>query len=170
MSAAVCQWAKNGHVVSLVWLLLSHGFSVALASDHGNVHAHGIGRPNLGSIPDDRGQRAVKLFCLGEVDEEWMKNYCGPIKAMKESYKAELEALESQRTSAAELSTLASQLDTYCARFRHNLDEFTLEDKRMALNALQVRAIVTESEVQVKGILGVETPSPDILTIEQTSA
>lgn len=59
LSAAVEQWARNGHVSELIRLFLKHDFTVAIASDHGNVQATGIGRPNLGSIPDGRGQRAI---------------------------------------------------------------------------------------------------------------
>jgi hypothetical protein len=59
LAAAVRQWAENGHVVSLVHCLLERGFSVAITSDHGNVEARGIGRLDLGSIPEDQGLRAV---------------------------------------------------------------------------------------------------------------
>jgi len=72
LNAAVEQWAQNGHVSSLVRLLVDHNFTVAIASDHGNVQAHGIGRPKLGSIPDSRGQRAIVFpddNTLAEVHE-----------------------------------------------------------------------------------------------------
>ncbi len=58
-NASVRQWAENGHIVELVRILLDRGFTVALTSDHGNVQVEGIGRPNVGSIPDERGQRAI---------------------------------------------------------------------------------------------------------------
>lgn len=59
LAAAVRQWAANGHIVSLVQGLMDRGFVVGIASDHGNVGAVGQGRPNLGSVPEDQGKRAI---------------------------------------------------------------------------------------------------------------
>ena len=117
----------------------------------------------------DQEQRLVKLYMYAEVDDAWIKAQAGPVKAMREGYEAELDRLEAQKKAAAEMTALEGQVQAYCQRVRHNLDNFTLEDKRMALKAIKVRAIVTEGEVQVKGVIGVDVPSPDILTIEQTS-
>ena len=59
LAAAVRQWAENGHIVSLLHCLVERGFDVAVCSDHGNVEAVGVGRPDLGSVPEDQGQRAI---------------------------------------------------------------------------------------------------------------
>ena len=59
LAAAVRQWAENGHMVSLLHCLVERGFDVAVCSDHGNVEAVGVGRPDLGSVPEDQGQRAI---------------------------------------------------------------------------------------------------------------
>lgn len=59
LAAAVRQWAENGHIVSLLHCLVERGFDVAVCSDHGNVEALGVGRPDLGSVPEDQGQRAI---------------------------------------------------------------------------------------------------------------
>ena len=42
----------------------------------------------------------------------------------------------------------------FCERVRHNLDSFDFDDKRFALRALQIKAIVTKDTVRVKGIIG----------------
>jgi hypothetical protein len=59
LAAAIRQWAANGHIIALVRYLASRGFDVAICSDHGNVEAVGVGRPDLGTIPEDLGQRAI---------------------------------------------------------------------------------------------------------------
>lgn len=59
LSAAVRQWAENGHIVSLLYCLIERGFDIAVCSDHGNVEATGIGRQDLGSVPEDQGQRVI---------------------------------------------------------------------------------------------------------------
>jgi hypothetical protein len=59
LAAAVRQWAENGHILSLLHCLVERGFDVAVCSDHGNVEGIGVGRPDLGSVPEDQGQRAI---------------------------------------------------------------------------------------------------------------
>jgi hypothetical protein len=59
LQASVRQWGRDGHLVSLIQLLLQREFDVFVSSDHGNTDASGIGRPNVGSIPDETGTRAI---------------------------------------------------------------------------------------------------------------
>lgn len=59
LAAAVRQWGQNGHVGALLRGLLSRGFEIAVCSDHGNVESVGVGRPDVGSVPEDQGQRAI---------------------------------------------------------------------------------------------------------------
>ena len=50
---------RDGHLTSLLQLLLDRRFGIFLTSDHGNVSARGIGRLDVGSVPDERGHRAM---------------------------------------------------------------------------------------------------------------
>lgn len=59
LAAAVRQWAGNGHLTSLLGDLANRGFDIVVCSDHGNVEALGLGRPNLGVVPEGQGQRAI---------------------------------------------------------------------------------------------------------------
>ncbi len=59
LQASVLQWGREGHLASLLYLLCDRGFDVYVTSDHGNVSARGIGRIDVGSVPDERGQRAM---------------------------------------------------------------------------------------------------------------
>jgi len=38
--------------------LLEQKFEITLSADHGNIHGKGIGKPNAGVVPDERGERA----------------------------------------------------------------------------------------------------------------
>ena len=58
MHNQVRQWTKTGYLDSLLHLLLEEGFMVYLASDHGNIEAHGCGLPSEGAVADHRGHRA----------------------------------------------------------------------------------------------------------------
>lgn len=57
MHNQVRQWARTGFMRNLLALLHGHGFTVFLASDHGNIEARGVGRPREGSIAEYRGLR-----------------------------------------------------------------------------------------------------------------
>ncbi|HTB92695.1 MAG TPA: BREX-3 system phosphatase PglZ [Candidatus Sulfotelmatobacter sp.] len=61
MHNQVKQWAREGFPGSLFDVLLSHGYSVFLTSDHGNVEANGAGRPSEGAIAEIRGER-VRIY------------------------------------------------------------------------------------------------------------
>ena len=61
MHNQVRQWAEGGYLAELLDLLLQNGFQVFLTSDHGNIEAHGCGRPAEGVIADVRGER-VRIY------------------------------------------------------------------------------------------------------------
>lgn len=58
LHAQVRQWSQQGAFRALVDSLLDQGFTVYVTADHGNVAAKGIGRPNVGTVPEEKGERA----------------------------------------------------------------------------------------------------------------
>ena len=58
LHAIIRQWARSGAPSRLLRELIERGFEVTLTADHGNVHGRGIGKPQVGVIADDRGNRA----------------------------------------------------------------------------------------------------------------
>jgi hypothetical protein len=62
MHNQVRQWASEGFLSDLLELLLSHGFSIFLTADHGNVESVGCGQPKEGVTADLRGERA-RIYC-----------------------------------------------------------------------------------------------------------
>jgi hypothetical protein len=58
LHAQVRQWSQAGAFRSLIDALLAEGFTVYVAADHGNVAAKGSGRPNVGTVPEEKGERA----------------------------------------------------------------------------------------------------------------
>lgn len=59
LHAQVRQWAAAGHLRDLISALVKLGFGVTITADHGNVEAVGIGKPNVGVVADERGERAL---------------------------------------------------------------------------------------------------------------
>jgi hypothetical protein len=58
LHAQVRQWSQQGAFRTLIDSLLEQGFTVYVTADHGNVAAKGIGRPNVGTVPEEKGERA----------------------------------------------------------------------------------------------------------------
>lgn len=61
MLSQIKQWASQGFVLNLIKTLQEEGFYVYLTSDHGNIEAKGIGKPNEGVVADLRGER-VRIY------------------------------------------------------------------------------------------------------------
>ena len=61
MHNQVGQWGRAGFLVSAITMLITAGFDVYIASDHGNVEAIGLGRPREGMLADLKGER-VRIF------------------------------------------------------------------------------------------------------------
>ena len=51
-------WAESGYLKLLIEALLSHGFSIHITSDHGNVESTGAGKITEAGIARSRGERA----------------------------------------------------------------------------------------------------------------
>jgi hypothetical protein len=65
------------------------------------------------------------------------------------------------------------KLDEFCQRVRQNLDNATLQDKKLALNVLDIWITASNQNIDIKGIILIEVkPLPssvDVTTIAQTS-
>ncbi len=58
LHASVKHWSDSGALGKLVALLLEERFEVFITADHGNIESVGVGKPNVGAIADERGERA----------------------------------------------------------------------------------------------------------------
>jgi hypothetical protein len=76
LHAGVRHWAGEGHLHRLVSELIALGFDVFLTADHGNVEAAGMGKPNVGAIADERGER-VHVFPHALTRDNVCKAYPG---------------------------------------------------------------------------------------------
>lgn len=61
LHAQVRYWAQGGQLRNLLESLLDRGFEVHITADHGNVEASGMGKPNVGVVAEQRGERAHVL-------------------------------------------------------------------------------------------------------------
>lgn len=57
LHAMLVRWQADGHPARLLSVLVDNDFDVHLTSDHGNIEARGMGKPNAGDVPETRGSR-----------------------------------------------------------------------------------------------------------------
>ncbi len=87
--AHVRHWAREGHFRELIERLLDHGYKVFVTSDHGNVEAHGIGRPNEGAIANEKGKRAHVFpndTLRDSVKDQFLESIAWPPRGLPEDY------------------------------------------------------------------------------------
>jgi len=58
LHGVVRDWAIGGAFHKLIHSLLDDGYEVLVTADHGNITGHGWGKPNVGAVADERGERA----------------------------------------------------------------------------------------------------------------
>ena len=58
LRAQLVEWLDQGVLSRVVDAFLDADYDLYITSDHGNIEVRGSGRPNLGNIPDEQGERA----------------------------------------------------------------------------------------------------------------
>ena len=95
---------------------------------------------------------------------------------LKNEYKADQEELLKMKETKDKLLHITNaeiKLNEFCQRVRQDLDNATIQDKRLAFDALDIRVTASTQSIDIKGIIPVEiTTAPssaDVTTIAQTS-
>lgn len=89
LHSQVRYWANEGHIRTLVESLIDAGFEVHLTSDHGNVEARGMGKPKVGVVAEQRGERAHVLpdeLIRSAVHAAFPYSICWPAIALPDDF------------------------------------------------------------------------------------
>lgn len=78
LRAQLVDWLDQGVLGRVVDAFLSADYDLYITSDHGNIEVRGSGRPNLGSIPEEQGERAG-VFATEESRATSMPSLAGGI-------------------------------------------------------------------------------------------
>jgi gas vesicle protein len=88
----------------------------------------------------------------------------------------ELGVLLKQKAEAQKWASATIQLDEACERIKGNIDNCTLDDKRLVLDALDIHVAATRNRIKIEGhlpVVSVSLVKPDnnsvFTTIERTS-
>jgi hypothetical protein len=89
LHSQVRYWAQGGHIQNLVESLIDADFEVHITADHGNVAARGMGKPNVGVVAEQRGERAHVLpdeSIRKAVHLSFPKSICWPSIGLPETF------------------------------------------------------------------------------------
>lgn len=111
----------------------------------------------------DWERRMVRLYGMGEIDDEFIVQETRNSKATRRRLEEEKKQLEVQKRRMAELEHAGDAADAFCQRVRERLGHLDYDGKRLLLAALQTRVVVQPDQIYVHGII------PSYATIERTS-
>jgi site-specific DNA recombinase len=101
----------------------------------------------------ERQQRLVRLYTLGTIDDATIEAESKALKKEQESLEAEKNRLQEKVAQTVLISEWRDTVQAYCERVAENIDQFTIEDQKETLDALQVRLTVYEDRISVDGLL-----------------
>ncbi len=114
---------------------------------------------------DYQEKRLISLFRYEEISQDQILDEIVKLKKEREADKQQLSNLEQIKRSQQELRNAEIRLDKCLTTVHQNLDQCTIQTKRLALDALGIKVTVTPNQIDIKGLVPV-----DLVTIEQTSA
>ena len=113
----------------------------------------------------DQEKRLIRLYGMGHVTEEFVSREAGLVRKAREAQEADLSQLRQRREHIRGLDGLGDRVKTFCAKVANRLDKFDFDEKRLALQALQVKIVVGKNGARLQGAI-----PTNLATIEQTSA
>jgi len=110
-------------------------------------------------------KRMVSLFRHDEVSQDFILDEISSIKKARSTDIKRLTDLELARSQHREIERTEIRLEKMSSVVRKNLEKCTGQEKRLAFDALDIKATVTKGRIQLQGVL-----PRDLVTIVQTSA
>jgi len=114
---------------------------------------------------DYQGKRLVRLFRYDEIAEDYVLDEINQLKKDRQADEEQLARLCETKEQLAKLANAEIKLNEFCARVRENLAQCTIQDKRLALDALDIEVTATPERIDIKDLVPI-----DFITIEQTWA
>jgi site-specific DNA recombinase len=115
-------------------------------------------------------KRLMKLYQYSEIDENSIVKQTRALQLKEKDLLNELARLQSQQASIRELENLDDKILEYCQRVSQNLDSLNFDEKRLLLDALEVKVFVYHDHNEVRGLLPPHALCNHQVTIARTSA
>lgn len=113
----------------------------------------------------DQEKRVIRLYGVGQVTEDYVLREAEQIKKARRAKEEELANLQRQQAQLQHLEGLADRVREFCSQITARTNGFDFEEKRLALQALQVKVVVGKDGARLMGAV-----PTNLATIEQTWA
>ena len=107
----------------------------------------------------------LTLFGNGSIDEIAVVDKLSQLKKEKQEFEAQINRLSKSIEQKIDIDAAKEKIEQYCKRVKRNLDKCTLQDKKKALNALDVQIVAMPGEMKIRIAVPLE-----FITTVQTSA
>jgi site-specific DNA recombinase len=110
-------------------------------------------------------QRLIRLYRFGEFDDEMIEREVKRLAVERKSLLERKQLIERRFQEDGSFDDQIGAIEEYCRRAAQNIESFTYEDKRLAIDALQLKVLVKDEGLDIQGIVPVEvasTPSPSL--------
>ena len=122
---------------------------------------------------DKQERQLISLLGHSEVTKDYVLDEINRLKNECRTDEAELQRIKEAKDRLSHIADAEIKLNEFCHRVRQNLDNATIQDKRLALEALDIRVTASTQSMDIKGIIPVEFPtlslSTEVTTTAQTS-
>jgi seryl-tRNA synthetase len=123
---------------------------------------------------DTQEKRLITLFRYGEINKDSILDELNQLKEDRQADEEQLAQYSYTREQLARLANTEIKLNEFCERVHQNLGNCTIEDKRLALDALDIKIIATPDRIDIQGVIPIDVTamqsSKEFITTGQTSA
>ncbi len=108
-------------------------------------------------------RRLYHLYVSGRYDQKKLDDELDRVRTERSGLTSQLREVRARLDAQHEIVERKRSIEEYCRRARENIETFDFEQKRLALDALNIRIHIDGKRVAVSGIIpthfGVRTPS-----------
>ena len=117
-------------------------------------------------------RQLISLVRHGEVTQDYVLDEINRLKNKCQADEEELQRIKETKDRLSHIADAEIKLNEFCQRVWQNLDNATIQDKRLALDALDIRITASIQGIEIKGIIPVEIAtlpsSSDVTPIART--
>ncbi|MFC1846960.1 zinc ribbon domain-containing protein, partial [Chloroflexota bacterium] len=118
-------------------------------------------------------RQLISLLGHGEVTKNYVLDEINRLKNECRADEEELQGIKETKAKLWRIDDAEIKLNEFCQRVQQKLGNATFQDKKLALEALDIRVTASALNIDIKGIIPVEIPtissSVDVTPIAQTS-
>ena len=108
---------------------------------------------------DQRRSNLLEAMELGEFDKDEILDRLGNLKRMRQDEDKKLIELLDTRASLTSLADAKLQIDQLYEQVLKNLDNCTMDVKRLAMDALDIKVYASTDSIEIKGVIPLELPT-----------